>query len=98
MSNLFETGPADLQKILKFLSMYFRYFVIISPGKWGVALHFNKPKDALFEISPFFVNVFLLVRNYFPLEKGVVLQLNRLSFPSLKDASCKGSLKLAGKH
>ena len=35
------------------------------------------------------VNVFLLFRYYFPLEKGVALHLNKLESPSPKDPFCK---------
>ena len=42
-----------------------------------------------------FVNVFSLLRNYLPLEKGGVLHLNKLESPSPKDALCQVWLKLA---
>ena len=42
-----------------------------------------------------FVNVFLLFRNYLPLEKGVALPLNKFKSPSPKDAMCQVWLKLA---
>ena len=42
-----------------------------------------------------FVNVFLLFRNYLPLEKSGALHLNKLSSPSPKDALCLVWLKLA---
>ena len=42
-----------------------------------------------------FVNVLLLFRNYLPLEKGRALHLNKLEFPSPKDALCQVWLKLA---
>ena len=32
---------------------------------------------------------FLLFRNYLPLEKGMALELNKLKFPSPKDALCQ---------
>ena len=35
-----------------------------------------------------FINVFSLFRNYLPLEKGGALHLNKLEFPSPKDALC----------
>ena len=41
------------------------------------------------------VNVFSLFRNYFPLEKGGVLLLNKLESPLSKDALCQVWLKLA---
>ena len=42
-----------------------------------------------------FVNVFLLFRNYLPMEMGVVLYLNKLESPSPKDALCQVWLELA---
>ena len=42
-----------------------------------------------------FVNVFLLFRNYLPLEKGRALHLNKAESPSPKDALCQVWLKLA---
>ena len=92
--------------------MYFRYFLIISPWKYGEALNLNKlesssPKDALCQVwlklvqwfwrRRFFnfVNVFSLFRNYFPLEKGGALHLNKLESPQPKDALCQVWLKLA---
>ena len=42
-----------------------------------------------------FVNVFLLFLNYFPLDKGGALQLNKLQSPSPKDALCQVWLRLA---
>ena len=78
--------------------------------KKGVALHLNKlefpaSKDALCQVwlklvlwfkSRFlrFINVFLLLHNYLPLEKGVALHLNKLEYPSPKDALCKVWVKL----
>ena len=41
------------------------------------------------------LNVFLQYCYYLPLEKGVVLQLNKLKVPSPKEALCKVWLKLA---
>ena len=40
------------------------------------------------------VNVFLLFRNYLPLEKGVALHLKKFESPSPKDALCQVGLKL----
>ena len=37
-----------------------------------------------------FVFAFSLFRNYLPWEKGVVTHLNKLKFPTLKDALCLG--------
>ena len=42
-----------------------------------------------------FVNVFSLIRNYLPLEKGGALHLNKLKSPTPKDALCQVWLKLA---
>ena len=42
-----------------------------------------------------FVNVFSLLCNYLPLEKGRALHLNKFESPSSKDALCKVWLKLA---
>ena len=38
---------------------------------------------------------FSLFRNYLPFEKRVVLHVNKLDFPPLKDALCQVRLKLA---
>mgnify|MGYP000281472926 CR=1 FL=1 len=64
-------------------------------------LEYPSPKDAIVQISveiglvalekkifKNFVNVFSLFCNYPPLEKGRALQLNKLEFPSTKDALC----------
>ena len=40
------------------------------------------------------VNVFLLFRNYLPLEEGVTLYLNKLESASPKNALCEVWLKL----
>ena len=42
-----------------------------------------------------FFNIFLLFRNYLPLEKDRALHLNKLESPSPKDALCQVWLKLA---
>ena len=42
-----------------------------------------------------FINVFLLIGNYLPLEKGGSFHLNKLESPSLKEALCQIWLKLA---
>ena len=41
-----------------------------------------------------FVNLYLLFRNYLPLENGMALHLNKLESPSPKDALCQVWLKL----
>ena len=65
------------------------------------------PKDALWQVwlklSKWlwrrrffnFVNVFSLLSNYLPLEKGGTLHLNKLQSPPLKDTLCQVWLKLA---
>ena len=40
------------------------------------------------------LNVFLLFHYYHPLEKGLVLHLYKLEFPSPKDSLCQFLLKL----
>ena len=67
-------------------SMYHRYFVIIFP--WKRAGCWRKRTFN-------FLNVFLLFRNYLPLEKGSFLHLNKLESPSPKDALWHVLLKLA---
>ena len=92
-------------------SMFFHYFIIISPLEKGGALHLNKlespsSKDELCQLwlklaqwfwRKFitFINVFSLFRNYLGLEKSVALYLNKLESPSPKDALCQVWLKLA---
>ena len=53
---------------------------------------------SLVEIGPVFleklINIFLLFRNYLPLEKGRALYLNKFKSPSHKDALCQFWLKL----
>ena len=93
------------RRFLKILSMYFCYFLIISPWK-RVGPSFEQTwilftqgcfVPNLVEIGLValekkifknFVNVFSLFCNYPPLEKGRALQLNKLEFPSTKDALC----------
>ena len=96
-----------LEKKIKSLSMYFRYFIIISPQKRAWLLISSSPKDALCQVwlklalwflrRRFlkFVNIFSLFPYYLPLEKGVALHLNKLKSPSPKDALCQVWLKLA---
>ena len=92
------------------LSMYFRYFVIISIWKKAAPFiwtNFNPLHPRMLWAkfgwnwpSGFgedffnFVNVFSLFRNYLPLEKGGALHLNKLESPSPKDALCQVWLKL----
>ena len=91
--------------------MSFRYFVVISFWKmvWSsfeqAWIPFTRRCFVLnlVEISASgswedilnFVNVFLLLCNYLPLETGVALHLNKLESPSPKDASCEVWFKLA---
>ena len=100
----------EKKTFFNFINVYllFRNYV---PLEKGGALHLNKfdsssPKDALCQVllnlalwfwRRFlnFVNVFLLFRNYLPLEKGGVLHLNKLESPSPKDTLCQVWLKLA---
>ena len=76
------------------LSMYFRYFAINSPWKRAGSFIWNKlnPLHLRMLCAKFgwnwlwflrrrffnFVNVFSLFRNYFPLEKGRALHLNKI--------------------
>ena len=75
----------------KNLSMYFCYFVIISPWKrtWPLIWILNSHKNVLYLVwlkldqwflsrrFLYFVNIFSLFLNYLPLEKSVALHLNR---------------------
>ena len=70
-------------------------------------LEFPLPKDALCQVwlklaqwfwrrrCLNFVNVYLLLHYYLPLEKGMSLHLNKLEFPLPKDALCQVWLKFA---
>ena len=55
----------------------------------------NWPSGSGEEVFFNFVNVFSLFHNYLPLEKGMALHLNKLEYPSHKDALCQDWLKLA---
>ena len=89
------------------LSIYFRYLVIISPWKRAWPLFLGNLKllqPKLLYAANFCWNwpsgygediYILLFHNYLPLEKGVVLYLNKLKSPFLKDALCAVCLKLA---
>ena len=84
--------------------MFICYFAIISLGKGWVPF---SPKYALCQVwlksaqwfcrRRFlnFVKVFSLFCNYLPLEKSRVLYLNKIEFPSNKDALCQVYLKFA---
>ena len=93
------------------LSIYFRYFVIISPWNRAGSFIWTKfnPLYPRMLCANFgwnwlsnsgkrffnFVTVFSLFRNYLPLEKGGALHLNKLESSSLKDALCQVWLNLA---
>ena len=102
-----DSGEVHFQN----LSMYFHYFVIIAPWKRAGPFIWTKlnplhPEDDLcnvwLKLAPWFlrrflkfVNVFSLFRNCLPLKKDGALHLNKLEFPSPKDALCQVWLKLA---
>ena len=86
--------------------MYFHYFIIIST--WNLEKDYIPIPQGWFLpslveiITVFwrrrflnFVNLFLLFRNYFPLEQDAALQLDKIESPSPKDALCQVWLKLA---
>ena len=87
----------------------FRYFIIISPWKMALTLHFSSPKDALCQVWlklaewfwwRRFLNytkllVFSLFPHYRPLEKSMALHLNKLESPLPQDAWCQVWLKLS---
>ena len=78
----------------KFSIMYIYYLAIFSTLRraWQVRL-----KMAQWFCRRGFIkvlNVFLLFPNYLPFEKGVALHLNKIEFPSPKDALCQVWLKL----
>ena len=102
MPSFFKIGQMILKKnILNIVNVFSPLRNYLPLGK-GIFLHLNNneyplPKIALFgcfveistvvlEIEEDFVNVFLLFRNYFPLEKSVPRHLNKLESPSPKDA------------
>ena len=90
-------------------SVFFRYFIIISPWKrmgpyiWtklkilhqrmiSAKFGLNWHSDSWEDLKKL-VNVFLLLRNDLPLEKGRTLHFNKLEFPS--PALCQVWLKFA---
>ena len=85
--------------------MHFCFSKLSPLGKGGPFIW--SPKDALWQVMLklaqwfwrriffYFVNVFLLFRNYLPLKKGGALHLNKLESLSHKDALCQVWLKLA---
>ena len=89
--------------------LLFRRYLLLEKGRalHLIKLKSSLPKDGLCQVwlklaqwfwrRRFFnfVNVFLLFRNYLPLEKGGVLHLNKLESPSPKDALCQVWLKSA---
>ena len=109
MPSLAEIGPVVLEKkIFLIVSMYFHYFIIISPLKraWPFMdmwtnlnpLH-PRINCARFDWNwqRFFnlVNVFSLWCNYFPLGKRETLLLKKLESTSTKDALCQVWFKWA---
>ena len=93
------------------LSMYFRYFIIISHWKRVVPFIWKKLNPfsqgcflpSLVEIDSVvlekkifkFCQCIFSIKNYLPWEKGGALHLNKLESPSPKDALCQVWLKLA---
>ena len=112
MPSLVEISSAVLEKkIFKFRQCIFTNYLPLVKG-WAHHLNkleSPSPKDALCQVwlklaqwfwrrRIFnFVNVFSLLRNYLPLEKGGAHHLNKLESPSPKDALCQVWLKLAQK-
>ena len=93
----------DFMKIFLNCLFLFRYIHLLEKG--GALnlnkLESPSPKDALckvwLKLAQWFwrrrllnvVNLFLLFHNYLPFEKGVALHLNKLEYPSPKDALCQ---------
>ena len=88
-------------------SLFRNYLPLEKGGAFHLnKLESSSPKDALCQVQLKlarwflrrrflnFVNVFLLFRNYLPLEKGRDLHLNKLRSPSHKDVLCQVWLKL----
>ena len=92
MPSLVEIGPVFLEEtVLKFCQCIYMLaiFVIISPLKMGVVLHLNMLNPChlrllcakFVEICPAILLKKILTycqSYYFPLEKGVAIQLNKL--------------------
>ena len=91
----------------KILTMYFHYFVIISPWKnVGPFICKKKPRppfsqgwieSSLVEIGSVVLEmkIFKFRQCYLPLVKSMVIHLKKLESPSPKDAFCQVWLKLA---
>ena len=110
MPNLVEIGQVVLEKKIFKICQYI-FAIISPWKRAGALhlkkFEFPSPKDALCQVwlkqvqwfwkrrFLIFVNVFLLFRNYLPLEKGVALHLIKFESPSPKDALCQVWLKLA---
>ena len=67
----------------------------LHPGMLCAKFGWNWPSGSGEEDFLNFVNLFLLFRNYLPLEKDGALHLNKLESLSPKDALCQAWLKLA---
>ena len=99
--SLVEIGPVVLEKkIFLISSMYFHYFLIISPWKKAGPFIWIKsnPLHPRMHCAKFgwnFINVFSLFLNYLHFRKGEAFHLNKLESPSPKDALCQVWLKLA---
>ena len=111
MAGLAQIGPVVREEDFLISSMYFRYFVIISPLKragtfiWTNlnSLHprmhcakFGRKWLSASGEEDFlcFVNVFSPFRNYLPFEKGGALYLNKSESPSSEEALCQVWSKL----
>ena len=104
MPSLVEISSVVLERrFFNFVNVFSLFRNYLPLGK-GRAPHLNKlespsPNDALCQVwlklaqwfwrrYLNFVNVFSLFRNYLPLGKGGALHLNKLEFPTPKDALC----------
>ena len=111
MPRLVEINPGVLLISIFNVVIVFLLFRNYFPLEKGEALHlkpdYPSPKDALrlvwlksghwflIRFLKNFVNEFLLFRNYLPLEKELVLHLNKPESPSPKNALCLVWLKSA---
>ena len=59
--------------------------MVMSPYEWKI-LEWDDKFQTNKQTKINFVNVFLLLRNYLPLENDLALHLNKLVSPLLKDA------------
>ena len=69
------------------MTLHFNKHESLSPKSWSS----GSREEDFFNLN----NVFLLIRNYRPLEKGVTIHLNKFEFSSPENALCKVRLKLA---